>query len=624
MASEMRKMFSGFDPLKSNVTFVPIQFFTVVIPRRSRGAVRIVGYMLRKVLGWVDQNGNPTQEQLRFTYRQLVREAGVSRNKIGEALAEAVAHNLLRCVRPAQPHLAGERAQSAIYELCWDLEARCAHTTEGFRGFCYPAAVVAEEPDGPRTVSRPKLSRKNIPNAFFDVLLPRERLSVIRVVGALLFYSIQWGPAGERKEPVRLSITALSRLTGLCRRHVHAAVAEARKRGYIERVDAGCFDRGAGRESRPATYAIRWAAPAPPAEATAGGQRPNKGNGTTARKGERERPNKVNGERPKMVNDINIKTEHKTLQATASPSRAEAAVDPAAAAVNSGFELLRQAGFDAPTAGQLAARHPLKVIRRQIEYLPLRTTTRSRLGLLRRAIEQDWAKPESASKTGGEESAYLGQAKVFASHYCAGYHGFAGEAATEPFPKDTECAAKFLVRLVRQEGDRTSVSDWGRRFGRLMREKHQNDPRAKPNLCFTLVLFGDAFLRQLEQEGATRCKEALGKARAAHETAFLPDYLAYVAHAENSLQRVNPALYQTFTAERQRLRDLLFRGSFMTSAARQESFDSEPSRLLAFAEFFARHVQHRVLGFWDWDSRMNPRRFANPQPATNGAPEAHA
>ena len=118
---------------------------------------------------------------------------------------------------------------------------------------------MVEEREGGRMVRRPKAARKNIPNAFFDYLLPRERLSVIRVVGALLFYSIQWGPGGERKVPVSRSITDLSRLTQLSRQHVHAAVMEARQRGYIEQVDGGCFDPAAGQESRAATYGIRWA-----------------------------------------------------------------------------------------------------------------------------------------------------------------------------------------------------------------------------------------------------------------------------------------------------------------------------------------------------------------------------
>ena len=81
--------FPGFPAFRANVTFVPIQFFTVVVPHCSRGTVRIVGYALRKVLGWVDGNGNPTREQLRFTYRELIEKAGVSRESIVKALHEA-------------------------------------------------------------------------------------------------------------------------------------------------------------------------------------------------------------------------------------------------------------------------------------------------------------------------------------------------------------------------------------------------------------------------------------------------------------------------------------------------------------------------------------------------------
>jgi hypothetical protein len=117
-----------------------------------------------------------------------------------------------------------------------------------------------EEQDGSRVVSRPKAARKNIPNAFFDNLLSRERLSVIRAVGALMFYSIKWCKGGERKVPVSKSITELSRLMNLSRQHVHAAVTEAWKRGYIKQVDEGCFDPAAGLDSRSATYAIHWAA----------------------------------------------------------------------------------------------------------------------------------------------------------------------------------------------------------------------------------------------------------------------------------------------------------------------------------------------------------------------------
>ena len=43
-------VFQGFPAYQANVTYVPIQFFTVVLPRASRGCVRLVGYALRKLL----------------------------------------------------------------------------------------------------------------------------------------------------------------------------------------------------------------------------------------------------------------------------------------------------------------------------------------------------------------------------------------------------------------------------------------------------------------------------------------------------------------------------------------------------------------------------------------------
>ena len=101
---------------------MPIQFFTVVVPHCSRGTVRIVGYALRKVLGWVDENGNPTREQLRFTYRELIEKAGVSRESIVKALHEAIERRCLRCIQSPQPDRAGLPAESGIYELCWDPE----------------------------------------------------------------------------------------------------------------------------------------------------------------------------------------------------------------------------------------------------------------------------------------------------------------------------------------------------------------------------------------------------------------------------------------------------------------------------------------------------------------------
>ena len=625
MIPEVSTPFAGFPDFRSNVTFVPIQFFTVVLPHSSRGTSCVVGYVLRRLLGYVDTQGNPTREQLQFSYAELVAATGVSRGAIKAAVAEAVERRFLRRV-PTPPAKGRPCAiERVIYALNWDPSDQLTHDPAKFAGFCYPEATFSDEPEGQQIIRRPKVARKNIPNAFFDYLLPRERKAVIRVVGALLFKSIQWGAGGERRVPVTCSISELSRLTRLSRRHTHAAVQAACARGYLEAVDSGCFDPAAGQASRSATYGIRWARNATsasvsqPRTATEGieGQY-KKVNGEPVQKGERAQDKKVNGKEYKKVNGINIKRELKIkLKTTAVPAGPATATAPTAAAA--GFELLVKTGFDAPTARWLASRHSSEVIERQIEWLPLRGAARNRLGLLRRAIEQDWPKPEGAPESAGGK---LG--RLFASHYYAAYHGYTGEAATEPFPKDLELAARFVVRLLALLGNEALIPEWGRRFGRLMRDKHQSDSRAKPNLSTALVLYGDRFLRVLQSEIATRRTAALGKAKEAHERAFLPAYTGYLRHAEIALQEGNAGPYEGFLAARRKLRQLMSSGPFLASAERLLAFDSDASRLLALADYFHRHPQQPVLSFWEWDRQSNPQRFREEAHIAAASQETHA
>lgn len=615
--------FPGFPDFRANVTFVPIQFFTVVLPRMPLGVVRLVGYLLRRVLGWVDENGNPTCERVRFTWRELIESAGVSRDCIRLAIQEEIQHRLICCLRPPLANKDGQHACSGIYELCWDTEGPYTNSPLDFRGFYYPEAAVMPVEESGRVVARPRAARKNIPNAFFDYLLPRESLTVIRVVGALLFYSIRWGPGGERKQPVTLSITQLSRLTGRTRQQVHTAVTEARERGYIEQVDSGCFDPHAGRESRPATYRIRWMTtaqsavkepPIPPAPERKGVPRdpahPQGSQGGTVQILVRERSVNVNGERSEKVNGMSIKTEHKTSKTTAadqSPTAGSLSEGPTAAAAEA-VELLTKAGFDQAAAEKLAQKRPLDVIRRQIEWLPLRNTSRNRLGLLRRAIEQDWAKPEGGDSHPAN-GADVRLARTFAVQYYAACHGYTGEPATEPFAKDLPVAAAFVERLLALERDENRVPEWGRGFGQLIRAKLQRDPQAKPYLSAMLGLYGNEFMRQCERGISARQKSALGKARDAHQDAFRAEYDAYVRQAEIALQKGSPDLYAAFLEHQRKTRRAMTGGLFLATADTIARFDGEASRLAAFAEFFREHPQHPVLDFWEWDARHNPRRF---------------
>jgi hypothetical protein len=626
--------FPGFPDFRANVTFVPIQFFTVVVPHCSRGTVRIVGYALRKVLGWVDEHGNPTREQLRFNYRELIEKAGVSRECVADALRQALDRHFLRCVHAPRPHREGEQAQSGVYEICWDVEGAYTNQPSEFRGFYYPESAIIQDQGGAGL--RSKAARKNIPNAFFDYLLPRERLSVIRVVAALLFYSIQWGPGGERRVSVSRSISELSRLTRMSRSRVHEAVVEAQRRGYIELAQPGRFDLAGGENSLAAIYRVRWVRPSATVEGEPAGasggetvrngeretERSEKVNGQSVRKGERDQSEKANGQRSQNVNGISIKTRLKKEE-TAAPERAPTTADSKpVVAVESGFESLRKAGFDVATARRLALERSEDVIRRQIAWLPRRTVNRNRLGLLRRAIEEDWPKPHGVDPA-EEDSPLYSAAKLFASHYYAAYHGFAGEAATEPFPKDLEVAAQFLSRLLKQDDNHGKVPEWGRRFGRLTKEAHRTDPKAKPNLSFALVLFGDRFLQEIRTEGSARRTEAHGKARKAHQAAFAAAYLQFLRETENRLREAKPAVYETFVRQREKLRRVMTSGPILVSAERIAAFDAEQSRLLAFVEFFHDNRQVHVPDFWEWERHHNPNAFGV-QTSSSPSQEAHS
>jgi hypothetical protein len=77
------------------------------------------------------------------------------------------------------------------------------------------------------------------------------------------------------------------------------------------------------------------------------------------------------------------------IQITRSNNTLKQSQDAAAAS----FEKLIQVGFDARAARSLAMRYSIEQILNQIDWLDRRGAQRNRLGMLRRAIEQDWSAP---------------------------------------------------------------------------------------------------------------------------------------------------------------------------------------------------------------------------------------
>jgi len=187
--------FQGFRPPTSNTTYTPNQFFDVCLPHSSRGCVRLVGYMIRKTLGWCDADGNPQEEQVFVTYNQLVKHAGISRDRIRASIDEAIDRHFIRCVRAPRPSTARNSAVTGLYELRWHESGGYIKDPKAFRGFF--------EGEGNRT---------DIPNQFFDEIMPREALSVVKVVGSVVRFSIGFqARRGRRRQQVSLSFSTLQR-----------------------------------------------------------------------------------------------------------------------------------------------------------------------------------------------------------------------------------------------------------------------------------------------------------------------------------------------------------------------------------------------------------------------------
>jgi hypothetical protein len=72
--------------------------------------------------------------------------------------------------------------------------------------------------------------------------------------------------------------------------------------------------------------------------------------------------------------------------------------DDAADDASESFRSLRDAGFDDATAQQLARRHSITDVKNQIDWLNDRKPSENRLGMLRKALEENWAMPPTLAR----------------------------------------------------------------------------------------------------------------------------------------------------------------------------------------------------------------------------------
>jgi len=556
--------FSGFKPPTSNTTYTPNQFFDVVLPNFSRGVVRIVAYLIRKTLGWCDVNGNPQEEQIHASYSELERRAGVSRDMIRSALNDAVGGHLIECVREGRPKLAGDAGQTALYQLRWSDAPYTARAAE-FTGFF--------EGEGNRT---------DIPNEFFDVVIPREPLLVTKVVGSIIRHSIGFqAKHGRRRQQVALSYQHIQNYAHVAsRKDLAKAIRAAIERRYIVRLEEGVFSPY-GPERKRATYAVRW---------------------SDLLIGQKILPAPERSEIPPSIGQICTPADQSEKHSSIKTKPVNETVNKPAAADTELLKKLMGTGLSERTAMMLLSANPRSTIEEQLAWLPQRLPARSPAGLLRRAIEQSWPEPRKLQAPEVRDS----EGWEFARHFYAAYGGNRGEPVNEPSPSEVEIAAAFVRRLQAVSPHDSAPGEWGRTLGGMARE--QRHPF--PSLQLAVRQFGDGLLVSVEKARLHTQLELTVQARETHEATHRPAWLTWLAEQEAETKAAQPEEYARFIAKRERERADLTQNRAPWAPAMRASFDTDSGRLHAFRQFFG------LPEFWAWDAEFNSHRFQFPNQTT--------
>lgn len=582
--------FQGFAALQSNTTYCPNQFFDLVLPYFSRGVVRLVGYILYRTFAWSDRNGRPINEQHPISYRELIEQAGISRGALRQVIDEAVQANLIQRVRHGRAACAGAVAESSVFELRWH---DGPYTTDParFQGFFEGAG-----------------NRTHIPNQFFARLLPHEPLSVLKVVGSIIRFSIGFEvKRGFRRQQVALSYSAIQRYCRIgSRQDLAHALQHALASNFIEQVEAGCFDPDAGRTSKAATYGLRWATDTRGAAPTSGSESVPVMNQTVGATGSiavparrfNNRTGSSSGTAPakRFRNRTGLE-----IEAVNNPIQQQ---QPAAAAPREIEEdqaarrRLLEVGFDRATAARLARSHSEEQIERQIAWMIQRNPTRNPLGLLRKAIEQDWPAPIRPALDATPEDS---RASCFAQNFYAGMGDNALTPVATPSPTDLAAAAPLVQALVSIGSDDSRLEAWGRQFGKYAAQ--QSGPSPQPmSLALAVRRFGDAFVVWVRHDRERQLHQAAAAQREAHEARFKSDYQRYLQACEARLQELEPARHQAFLDHREVRRKTLQRLARNGSqSALMRGFEMQSARLEDFRMFFS----SEVLDFAAWDAQVN-------------------
>lgn len=368
--------FHGFESLEANFVFCPNQFFDLVIPNHSRPVVRLVSYILHQTLRWLDEDGHPVHQDIAVSFNDLVQKAGIARGSIRTAIGEAVNANLIKCVIKGRSKTTGEPGQVGEYSLCWDETGHYAKAIEGFKGFYVGQG-----------------NRTPIPHSFFSHVIPGEPLAIVKVVGTVLRHTVgyqnQYG--GGRRTEAQLPFKMIHRYARIASPATVAdAIRLAIASNYVRRVRSGRFSPNSN-EQTSAVYAINWLAnvsiPRIGSKNEVGDRFKNRSSPSI-----QEKTQDAFRKRSRIGSDSEVEDRFKNRITINNQSKKQQTTDAAAQSIES----LTKTGFDPVAARSLASKATTAQIANQIAWLRYRTANTNRLGLLRKALEENWPEPTAA------------------------------------------------------------------------------------------------------------------------------------------------------------------------------------------------------------------------------------
>lgn len=614
--------FRGYAPPTSSTTYTPNQFFDVVLPHASRGCLRLVAYLIRKTLGWSDEEGNPQNPEAFVSYRELIERAGISRGAIKDAIQEALDKRFIQCLRFGQPHRPNEEGFSALYSLKWDEREVYIADPDEFDGFFAGNGNLT-----------------HIPNDFFDYTIPNEPLAVIQVIGVIIRNTIGWQTKhGMRRQRIELSFSDIMRRTGIgSRTTVSKALGAAIGGCHIRRVEHGYFDRHAGAESKATVYAIRWADEEERrpdfeqptlfesdfgigSKSGPGNQSKNWTEKSSVQKVDRSSTvQKVDrGDSSKSGPAIGSETGPATVQEVDSdefkkqtdikttnlnnPSKQHQTAPDGDVGGSVSLALLigklLSEGIEPEAAARLASTYPGERILRQLEWISMREVKSSRTGLLIRAIERDMPRP-------GVQTSERSRGWHFAAAFYAELQGNSEEPVADPGSEEGRLGEVILARIL----EAPSPEVCGREFARHVLAAEKGKASPVRTLGLAARLFADSFVARRNAEARKDAETKAARARAAHEEKYQAAYREFL-HSESLRLMEDDRLLQAFDDDaRQRVRRA-YALSPTAGKRREAIYDDAAQRAEAFLEFAEANGSIQPPNFWDWDATINTEPFS--------------